>query len=375
MAAKILVVGGGIAGLTAATALAQAGNSVDLIEQNPQLGDLGGVGLTLVGNAMAALAKIGVAQDCVAHGMPADSLTMRRATGEEIIKTPLPRIGGPDWPGATGIRRSILHAILVDAARKAGVSIQCNATVEHWHDTDAGVNVAVTAGGGLRHYDLLVGADGLYSDLRKRLFPDATPQFSGQSIWRAEAPRPQQLETTEIYLGGRHGVVGTCPVSADLCYFYIVQADLARTRRNPVTLHEQMAAELAGYGGLIPELVRTLDRPEKVSFRPLDWIIAPRPWGRGRTILIGDAIHANPPVLAQGAAMAIEDAVVLADEITRADGQIDDALRKFVNRRFDRAAAVVHASCELARAEVEQRHDLDVPAIMQKATMELAKPC
>ena len=118
---EILVVGAGISGLTAAAGLARRGFTVELVERKDEVSDGGGVGLTLVANAMRALDSLGVAQACVEAGMPSDSLAICRADGVVVAETPSPRIGGPKWPGATGISRSVLHRILVEAAEEAGV--------------------------------------------------------------------------------------------------------------------------------------------------------------------------------------------------------------------------------------------------------------
>lgn len=369
---RVLVIGGGIAGLTAAAAFGRKGFTVDLIEQKPRLSDGGGVGLTLVGNAMRALAMIGVADTCVAAGMPADSMAMCRPDGTLMFDNQLPRIGGPDWPGATGISRRAFHAILADAALAAGTNARCGMTASDWTEDEDGVSVRLSDST-VAKYDLIVGADGLYSQTRARLFPDIAPAFTGQAVWRADAMRPPEVTRTQLYLGGKHGAVGVCPVAHDRCYIYIVESARGNPWRDPATLHVQMQAELLGYGKLIAQIAATLDQPEKVSYRPLEWIMVPKPWGRGRVVLIGDAAHANPPVLAQGAAMAIEDAVVLADEIA-ADGEVKAGLIRFIERRYDRAHAVVETSCQLAKWEVDHTPGVDIPGIMRNATMALAEP-
>jgi 2-polyprenyl-6-methoxyphenol hydroxylase-like FAD-dependent oxidoreductase len=373
MSQRILIVGGGIAGLTAAAAFAQRGAEVDLVERKPELADSGGIGLSLVANAMRALATIGAAEACVAAGIPADSLAMCRPDGAVMAEQPLPRIGGPQWPGATGIRRSEIHRILAETALGAGTRVRCATTVSDWQDGPDGIDVEFSDGSNGR-YDLLVAAEGLYSATRTKLMPGIEPQFTGQVVWRCPAPRPADLLTTRLHFGGRHGVVGICPIAEDLSYIYIVEAAAENTLRDEATLDAEMRDRLEGYGGMVAELAATIDRPEKVSFRPIEWILAPRPWGAGRVVMIGDAVHANPPVLAQGAALGIEDAVVLAEEVASAPGDIPGALTLFLDRRYARVEAVVTASCELARAEVEHRHDLDVPGIMRANSQMLAQP-
>jgi 2-polyprenyl-6-methoxyphenol hydroxylase-like FAD-dependent oxidoreductase len=371
--AAVLVVGGGIAGLTAAAALGLRGIAVELVERKPALSDGGGVGLTLVANATRALADIGVAARCVQAGIGADTLAICRPDGTIMMEQPLPRIGGPDWPGATGIRRAALHEILAQAALASGAQVRCGTTVQEWQEDASAIRVSFSDGT-TRPYQLVVGADGLYSSMRARLLLHVRPELTGQAVWRAEAPRPASIRRTHIHFGGRHGVVGICPVAEDASYVYIVQSAHDNVRRDEATLHLQMREELSGYGGHVAEIATAIDRADKVSYRPIEWLLAPPPWHRGRLVLIGDAVHANPPVLAQGAAMGIEDAIVLAEEAASNLSDPAAALERFMARRYARVASVVNASCDLARAEVERRHDLDVPGIMGATTKLLAAP-
>lgn len=367
---KALVVGAGISGLTAAAALGRRGWAVDLIERKARIDDGGGVGLTLVANAMRALDRIGVAGKCVDAGVPADRIVMRNPEGEILLENPLPRIGGPEWPGGTGIVRADFHAILVEAARPV-CAMRCGVTVSAWEDRDDGILVSFSDGSTGR-YDLAVAAEGLYSATRALLMPDVVPEPTGQAVWRVAIPRPAGIDCTNMFLGGRHGVVGVCPISRDEAYMYIVQADDGLWR-DEATLHQQFRAELEGYGGMLGDMAALIDRPEQVSFRPLEWLLAPAPWGRGRLVMIGDAVHANPPVLAQGAAMGIEDAIALSETLAE-ESDIEAGLAAFVERRYPRVRHVVEASCQLARWEVEGRRDVDVPGVMRETTMRLAEP-
>ena len=372
MTGDILIVGGGIVGLTAATALARKGIKTVLIERKAALMDEGGIGLSLLANAMRALNEIGVAERCVAAGVPADRLMMCKADGAVLLENPVARIGGPSWPGATGISRAAFHAILAEAARDAGAEIRCGLMVSAWEEQGNSLGVTFSDES-VGRFALMVGADGLYSETRARLFPECQPMPTGQAAWRAECVRPAGVDSTQLYFGGKHGVVGICPVSSTLAYLYIVENAVEGPRRDAATLHTQMRAELAGYGGHVAKLAVELDDSAKVSHRPLEWLLAPEPWSKGRVVLIGDAAHANPPVLAQGAAMGIEDAIVLAEEVATG-GPVEAALARFAARRYDRVKYIVETSCQLAQWEVDHTPGVDVPGVMRAASMRLAEP-
>jgi 2-polyprenyl-6-methoxyphenol hydroxylase-like FAD-dependent oxidoreductase len=144
-------------------------------------------------------------------------------------------------------------------------------------------------------------------------------------------------------------------------------------RRNPATFHLQLREKLEGYGGLIPALAAQMTDPSLVSYRPLEALLKPNPWYLGRVLLMGDAAHSNTPNLAQGAGMGIEDAAVLADELAK-HHTLDEVLRRFMARRFERAKMVVEVSGQIARAEAEHTPNFDIKAVMTAASEKLAQP-
>ena len=222
-------------------------------------------------------------------------------------------------------------------------------------------------------YDLIIAADGIYSATRSQLFPEVdNPKATGLAIWRAFARRPKDIKTTQLQFGGRHGLVGICPINEAACYIYCIHRAGIDERRDPATLHLQLRETLDGYEGPIHELAAQLDDPALVSYRPLEWLLVPPPWYRGRVVLIGDAAHANPPNIAQGAAMGIEDAIVLAEEAAK-PGAVQDALARFMARRWERAKLVVEASCRVANNQIEHTPGFDAAAEIARASAKLAQ--
>lgn len=366
---SVLVSGAGIAGLTLACALRRQGIAVEVVERKPEIGDEGGIGLTLVGNALRALDSIGLAQALLAVGMPANHIDIATPDGRVVQQAPTSGPWGAGLPGHCSVARPLLHRVLADAARAAGATLRAGVAV-----ADAeGIEARLTDGSVSRHA-LLVAAEGLNSATRQRLFPGVGPVHSGQACWRARVRRPAELRTTRLHLGGRHGVVGICPITEAEAYLYLVEAADEHHREDPAQLHHTLRRRLDGhYGGLVAALLPQLADASQVNYSPLPVMLVPAPWHRGRTLLIGDAAHANPPVLAQGAAMGIEDAVVLAAELGRAS-DLDSALGRFTARRVERVRTVVEASRQLAQWEVEHRRDVDVPGTMRRVAMVLADP-
>ena len=156
----ILIIGGGITGLTAAAFLGRQGFKVDVIEIRSQLEDQGGSGLSIMGNATRALNTIGVAQPCVDAGMPADNYTIRNADGTIVATPDWPPLGKPGWPAQIGISRAVFHSFLVKAARDASATLRCSMSVTALTQTPDTVTVRF-ATGEVGKYDLVIGADGI----------------------------------------------------------------------------------------------------------------------------------------------------------------------------------------------------------------------
>jgi 2-polyprenyl-6-methoxyphenol hydroxylase-like FAD-dependent oxidoreductase len=305
--------------------------------------------------------------------MAADEFTVRAPSGEVVAVPPWPPLGKPEWPAQIGISRADFHRILIDAAVAVGVKVHCGNTTRSIEQGQDRTCVEFTDGRS-GDYDLVVAADGIYSKTRAQLFAEVTgPQQTGLAIWRALAPRPKGITTTQLHFGGPQGLVGICPINKAHCYVYCMHEARPGERRDPSTLHEQLREKIEGYGGLIPDLAAQINDPLHVSYRPIEWMLIPAPWHRGRVVLIGDAAHANPPNVAQGAAMGIEDAVVLAEEIS-APGLLKDAMSRFMARRWDRVKLVVEVSCSVAKNQVEHTPGFDAAAEIRRASTALAKP-
>lgn len=369
---RVLVVGGGITGNVLALALAQKGIDVVVVEQRTELGGVGH-GITLQGNALRAFHAVGIYDELAEHGFPFDRLRMFSADGHQIMEMPTPPMGGPDLPGTMGALRSDLARILERRVAEAGVDVRLGSTVTAIEDRGDSVT-ATLVDGTTETVDLLVGADGIRSKVRAMIGIDTEPYTVGMGIWRVVARRPAAMDSSGIYYGGPKYKAGYTPISDELCYAFLLEQTLDRSfvgeRPNGVVFKEHGQ----GYGGIWGEVRDSLTDDAVVNYQYIEAIRVEDPWFRGRCIIVGDAAHACPPLIAQGAAMCAEDAMVLADQLTSGDG-VDAALSAFMQRRLPRVTMVLDNSLQLAEWEIHpETADADPGRIMGETLHALVAP-
>jgi 2-polyprenyl-6-methoxyphenol hydroxylase-like FAD-dependent oxidoreductase len=342
---RVLVVGGGVGGLAAAIAMRRRGIASEVVELH-QHAPIVGVGLTLMGPTLRALDALGLLDLIVARGWGMDELLFCDVSGTVFNAVEIPRLNGPDYPGQVGILRRDLHAVLADAAQATGTPVRGGVTVAGLEQRPDGI-VADLTDGTQSVFDLVVGADGIRSGVRRLLFADAPePEFRGQAVWRALLDRPPDLTRYHLFYGPSTKA-GIDPVSDTKLYVLLVQNVPDATRPNQELLPELLRGLLAEYGSPLAELVPQIRVPSDVDYRPLETILVPRPWYRGRAVLIGDAAHSMTPHLASGAGMAIEDGIVLSEELAVGDS-VDAALERFMERRYERCRMVVENSAQIS---------------------------
>jgi 2-polyprenyl-6-methoxyphenol hydroxylase-like FAD-dependent oxidoreductase len=319
-----------------------ASEVVELQERPPIVG----VGLTLLGPTLRALNQLGLLDETVARGWAMDELLFCDASGTVFDTVKIPRLNGPGYPGQVGILRRELHAMLADAAEATGTPVRCSVTVAECQQRADRVEVGFTDGTqGV--FDLVVGADGIRSGVRRMVFTDAPePKFRGQAVWRALLDRPPDLTRYHLFYGPS-SKAGIDPVSDTKLYVLLVQNVPDATRPDQQRLPELLRALLADYGSPLAELVPQIRDPGAVDYRPLETILVPRPWYRGRVVLLGDAAHSMTPHLASGAGMAIEDGIVLSEELAIGDA-IEACLERFMERRWERCRMVVENSAQIS---------------------------
>jgi 2-polyprenyl-6-methoxyphenol hydroxylase-like FAD-dependent oxidoreductase len=372
---KVLIIGGGIGGLSSGIALAKIGCSVEIAELHKEF-NVYGVGIIQPANALRALDAFGLADEAMRRGSPYGMVKMCAASGHVFTEVGVPPIGR--LPSHNGISRKILHEILYEEAKRQGVVFHMGATIAEIENGEDEVRVTLTNGlSGT--YDILVGSDGVNSKVRSMIFGNYKAKYTGQSVWRYAFKRPPELETGYIFMG-KKTKAGLIPMTADTMYMFLVTAE---GTDNPfIQEHElvpRMKTWLQEYSApMIKNVVDEITDHKKIVYRPLEVLFVPAPWHKNRVILVGDAVHATIPQLGQGAGLALEDAVVLA-ELLQSETDVSNVFQKFMNRRLDRCKMVVDVSVQVGELEQldwqgQLPEGTNIGAIMGKALGAMMQP-
>lgn len=342
---KVLVAGGGIGGLTAALCLARDGHQVQVYEQAPGFTEVG-AGIQLSPNCTRVLHHLGLENDLRADACLPEGTQFRHwRTGRIISESTLgsamlERYGHPYYHIH---RADLLRTLELAAKREAGIRLVCNARVEQIDQTHD--RVSVDASGETDNADMLVGADGIHSVIRAALWGNEQPRFTGNVAWRALVPAGRLPEglirpVTTVWWGPRKHFVHYYISRGELvnCVCVVEKSGWEVESWSERGDHGELTSDFAGWHPSVRRLIEDMDRGSLFK-RALYDRTPMNAWGKGRVTLLGDACHPTLPFMAQGAAMAIEDAAVLAGCLRTADS-IPAALVRYENLRKKRTASV-----------------------------------
>ena len=347
-AMKIIISGAGIGGLTAALCAQQAGHEIVLLEQAAALEEVG-AGIQIPPNAMKVFRKLGLDGKLDAHGFRPQALEARMGhSGRQLFALPLNRDTQQRW-GAPylHIHRADMMSVLHHAVTAAPtIGLEMNSAVTSYHQDEKSIYVSLADGRGFEG-DLLIGADGIHSPVRQQMIGRDAPRFTGNMAWRAVvpveklgalAPRP----TACIWMGaGKHGV--TYLLRQGQLANFVGVVERADWQDESWRMRGSKQEALADFDGWHPSIVALLSAA-KVLYRWALFDRAPLPhWVDGRAVLLGDAAHPMLPFMAQGAAMAVEDAYLLAAMLARHDTP-HAALAQYQRHRLPRTSALQAAS-------------------------------
>jgi 2-polyprenyl-6-methoxyphenol hydroxylase-like FAD-dependent oxidoreductase len=342
---KALIVGGGIGGLAAALALRRIGWRPLVFERAAELREVG-AGLGLWSNAINALRALDVADAVVARGSAFACMRMLTPAGRVLAEMPVGDLARRFGAVSLCIHRADLQLCLADAL--GAESLRTGALCVGFEE-DAGGATALFAGGKRERGALLVGADGIHSEIRRQLFGDASPRYAGYTCWRGVARfRHHGVPPGHsIAVFGRGAQAGLFPCGGGRMYWFV-------TKNSPPGRDDGAAgakrAILAAFDDWVPALREAVEATEEERIVKNDIVDRSpiRRWGRGRVTLLGDAAHPTTPNLAQGACQAIEDAVVLA-HVLRSARHVADGLRLYERLRRRRTAMVTRQSWRLGK--------------------------
>jgi salicylate hydroxylase len=330
---EVLIVGGGIGGLAAALALARKGARVRVLERAPSITEVG-AGLQITPNGTRVLRALGLSPESI--GVRAKAVEPRDAlTGRSIARFDLGRAGGDYY----FVHRADLIDLLRTGVEAAGVPIRTDAPVAAI--TTQGVELE---GGEPLSADLVVGADGLHSVVRRHLLGNDTPFFTGQVAWRALVPVEQEPVARIWMAPGKHVV--TYPLRDGRLNLVAIREEAQWTeegwahRDSPEVLRR-------AFGDVALDLKAILARVTEVGRWGLFRHSIPGKWHDGRAVLLGDAAHPTLPFLAQGANLALEDAWVLAREVLRDD--LREGLDRYQSERRPRVSDAIAEANSNAR--------------------------
>jgi salicylate hydroxylase len=349
---KILIAGAGIGGLATACCLMAEGFDVEVYEQAPVLAEIG-AGIQVSANPMHVLRRLGLGDEILKAGVRPGGYVFRLHDTGEIIQTFSLSEEHERQHGApyVQIHRADLHDLLIAKARELDPGVvRLGHRVVGFDEDESGVAVHFADGSSARG-DILVGADGLKSVVRKQIAGEDPPTYTGDAVWRITVPTERlpheaRLEQVmSVFMGpGGHAVCYYLRGGALLNFAGTVEAEASEESWTLKFPWEKLKADYVGWHPAIQAIIDAADRDE--CYR---WSLYNRPpircWSTRRATLLGDAAHPTLPYLAQGAAMAIEDGAVLARALRQANG-IADALDLYQRNRADRTARVVEQSNE-----------------------------
>mgnify|MGYP000044184965 CR=1 FL=1 len=349
MKAKVIIVGAGVGGLCAAIALQQYGFDVKVYEKVKKLGEVG-AGLTLWSNAIKVLRKLGAADAVIAAGSKLRRSQIRADNGETLFDARTDEMEAKYGEPVVAIHRADLHQILIDALKPD--TLRLGMTCAEFEQDEKKVTVYFENGES-DSADVLIGADGIHSVVRKQMFPEVQLRYSGYTAWRGVVETENEAAlglTSESW--GRGARFGIVRVDKKRVYWFATKNQAIGEKATG----EQKKSKLLGIFNKWHEPIDHLldSTPAEIVLQNDICDIAPfASWTKGRVTLLGDAAHPTTPNMGQGACMAMESAYVLARALNE-EPDYKSALRRYENERHERTAWVTNTSWAIGKgAQVE----------------------
>jgi 2-polyprenyl-6-methoxyphenol hydroxylase-like FAD-dependent oxidoreductase len=335
---QIAIVGGGIGGLTAGIALQQFGHEVTVYERTPVLSPVG-AGITLWSNALKVMEALGIVEELEARGAFPRSGIMGTGRGKLFSNTDnkhlLEMFGGTP---VLGIHRADLHEVLCDAMGRERIVL--GACCTGLSQDKEGVTLQFEGLEDVR-CDVVIGADGIRSAVRRHVFNDGEPRYAGYTCWRGIAPKEAEVDASGE-LWGRGCRFGIVPIGDGRTYWFATENSAPGLTQTPEEMRASLTRLFGDWSFGIPALIEATPT-DAIIRNDLDDKPPRKGWSEGRVVFLGDAIHPTTPNMGQGACMAIESALVLArclDEFPT----YQEAFARYEAVRYPRTSMVTNRS-------------------------------
>lgn len=347
---KVLILGGGIAGLTTAIALRHKHIDFLVFEAVPEIKAIGS-GISLAGNAMQVLEKLSVADDVKARGHLITSMIIQDEKGKYLSALDTRKFIEDHGMYNVAIHRGALHEVLLKNI--PAEKIITGKKAETIRETADGV-VVTFADGSEQHGAAVIVADGIHSAIRKQLLPASQPRYSGYTCWRGITENQWGINQQAVETWGPAGRLGYVPIGNNKVYWFACKNAPQKDERMKNFTISDLVRNFKGYAHPIPEIISGTPS-ENLIWSDISDLEPISRFAFNRVVLIGDAAHATTPNLGQGACLGIEDALVVADELSRNADPVA-AFHLFEVKRLERAHFIVNTSYRLGKiAQVENK--------------------
>lgn len=345
---KAIIIGAGIGGLSAAIALRKIGMAVKVFESKQEV-RFAGAGLGIGANAVRALQQLDVGDQVLRAGKALDELRILTPAGKILQRTKTAAISHKYGPDNVTIERGVLLELLMSALGPEQI-VHTGRTCKHFEQNDSGVKVWFEDGS-TEEGDLLVGADGVHSNIREALLPNAKPRYAGYTCWRAVVQAEPDLlhydPNVFIETWGRKGPFGLVPLSNNRIYWFACLN--AKAPDSPLRTYttRDLRKIFEGYHEPIPQILAQTSDHQMLQHDIYDLPPISR-FAFGRVVLLGDAAHAMTPNMGQGAGQSVEDAVILASHLNQSSS-IEKALEGFGRERIGRTGQITRMSNRIGK--------------------------
>jgi 2-polyprenyl-6-methoxyphenol hydroxylase-like FAD-dependent oxidoreductase len=345
---KINIIGGGIGGLTTAIALQQKGFSVKIYEAAPVIREVG-AGLWVAANAINIFERLGIADEIKKAGNQLESSMLADHNGKPMSKVDFKKIINSYGNGTTTIHRAKLQSILMSHVEKG--SIEIGKKLKKIENTEGVVKVCFEDGT-TSESDILIGADGIHSQVREHLFGNIPLRYSNQTCWRGIAKMRLDDTKNGAELWGTKGGLRSsyAQINDEEVYWYITKKEKEGTKIPTLKVKKYLLDLVSEFQSDIQKVIQNTDN-QAIIQNDLSDLTPLKRWHKGNIVLMGDAAHATTPNLGQGACQAIEDAYVLADCLASTPlkaGSVLEAFLLFEKLRMEKANFVVKTSMQIA---------------------------